>query len=168
MTTFISVAFRGKQCITLMHAKKKKNLFYSRPSFNSPLFSHLFVSFRSTPCSLVFLFFLLFLFFASSVSLSWTKCLLQDLPNFPTFSPTAFSVYWCQSLCIWALINIIPEPIKRPNWMRRWKRMDALTLSWKSSVPGSVPSLPLTDDTQHYPYSFLSQVSMMAATTSVY
>ena len=42
--------------------------------------------------------------------------------------------------------------------------MDALFLSCKSSVSGSIPSLCLTDDARHGPYLFSLRVSMMAAT----
>ena len=53
---------------------------------------------------------------------TWTNCPLQDLPKFTHYLATGFSIYWCQSLDIRAFSNIIPEPDKRPNWMRGWKR----------------------------------------------
>ena len=82
------------------------------------------------------------LFFTSSICLTtWTNCLLQNLAKFTDNSATGVFIYEHQSLHIWALSNIIPEPIKRPNWMRGWKRMDALFLSRTSSVPGSISSL---------------------------
>ena len=87
--------------------------------------------------------------------------------NFPEVSSdldTSLSIYWDRSQCIRALCNITPEQIKRANWMRGWKRTDALLFSRKLPVPGSILSLSLTDDEQHDPYSFSSRVSTMAAT----
>ena len=143
---------------------KKKNLSYSLPSFTSP-FGHLFVLSHSTPHSLIFLFYspLSFLhLICLSVYLSryLHNCLLQDLPKFTAYSTTGLSIYWCQNLCIQALSNIMPEPIKRPNWMTGWKRM-------LSSSSVSIPGLSLTYDAQRDPYSFLSRISMMATTIGI-
>ena len=85
--------------------------------------------------------------------------------KFSPYSATGLSIYSHQSLHIWALSNIIPEPIKRPNWMRGWTWMDVVVFSCKLSVPGSILGPSLTDDSQHDVYSFSSWVSMLAATT---
>ena len=74
-----------------------------------------------------------------------------------------FPIYSGQSLPIRALSDIMPEPIKRGAW---WRRIDALFLSRKSSVSGTIPSFSLTDDARHEPYPFSLQVSIMAVILS--
>ena len=141
----------------VMHERKKKIfplLFRSCfwfVSFDSllPHFPVFFSSFFSLPCMSVCL-------------ATWTN--YQDLLTFTAWSATSMSIYWHQSLHIWAISNIIPEPIKRPTWIRELKRMHTLFLSCKSSVSGSIPGLSLTNDTWCDPYSFPSWVNMMAAT----
>ena len=104
------------------------------------------------------------IFFSSFFSLPHLSvCLSHYLDKVHCYLATGLYIYWGQSRCIRALSSIIPKPIKRPNWMRGWKRTDAFYLSCKSSILCLILSLTLTDDTQCDPYSFSSWVSMMAA-----
>ena len=121
------------EIVWCMQGKKRKKkgifpiLFFH---FSSSLPPFCFTSFDS----LLPLFSRLFLLFLSLFRLShYMDKLPPRSAKLHSYSTTGLSIYSGQSQHIQALSNIIPEPIKRPNW-KEWKRMEALFLSHKLSV----------------------------------